>query len=189
MELHLAGAFGVDEILKFNNSGYPGEWNFPRWFPFVQLVQGISLHKASDTPPNSNAVLIVINLNHEVWQSVKDKLRGYKSAVLVQTEAYLGWEVAYEKCREFDFFLNFDASYWWHPGFIRFNLPYDPTMASSHLDRRGWRSLTAAAIASPREVLRSAARRLLPRKDKAVMISTLHPADRYKIRLDAARAN
>jgi hypothetical protein len=188
--VHLSGAFGVDEILSFNRTGDSRGWNFPCWFPLAQMMNGTVLSKAADAVPDREAVLLVINLNTPLWQSIKDTVHRYRAAILVQTEAYHGWEVAYEKCREFDVFLNFDRSFSWHPGFVPITLPYDPQMASSHLDKRGWNSLVAQLTNSKREMLRSlTGRMLLPRKNKAVLISTLHPGERYRIRLEAARAN
>lgn len=175
--------------MALNTKGVSTHWNFPHWFPLTQLVEGVSIRKASESNAHQDAVLLVINLNDNVWQSIKDKLKSYKATILVQTEAYQGWEVAYEQCSKFDVFLNFDRTYAWHPGFVKINLPYDPAVGSSHLDKRGWHALKAQLVGSRREALGALLGRLLPRKNKAVLISSLHPGDRYRIRLETAKAN
>lgn len=188
IEIHLSGAYGIDEILDFNCSGRLQHWNFPRFFPFNNICPGVLVRKADDATPHDHAILLVVNLNEATWENIEGKLRSYRATILVQFEAHQGWEIAYDKCRNFNFFLTFDRSYGWHPGFQRIYLPYDPALASSHMDTRGIEALRRHWSSSRVGFVRTILLRLLPRKRKAVLISTLHTAERYRIRLDSAMA-
>jgi hypothetical protein len=187
-ELHLAGAYGIPEILAYNTSRVPTDWNYPRFFPFWQICPQLALRDAADAEPHAGALLLVLNLNPKAWEWLEPRLGQYGKTAQVLLEAYEGWELAYAQAGRFDAFVNFDpgraAS---HPGFTRISLPYDPTLSSSHRDQRGLRAWLALWRFSKRRFVDLAARQVLPPRRKAVMIAALAPPERYQIRLRMAQ--
>jgi hypothetical protein len=186
VEIHLAGAYGIDEILQYNRTRLDTGWNFPSFFRFWEACPGTGLLKAGQSAPNQGATLLVVNLNQATWESIRELAPDYGRTVLLQMEAFLGWEIAYQECARFSRFLSFDPTYSWHPGYIRFNIPYQKSQASSHRDRRGLSGLSTQWRYSKRTFLSVYLLPFLPRKQKAVMIATLHPQERYQNRLRVA---
>ena len=185
-EIHLAGAYGIDEILQYNRTHQDSGWNFPGFFRFWEACPGAQLVKAGQRSPSPGATMLVINLNQATWESVREQLPSFDRTILLQMEAFLGWEIAYQECARFSCFLSFDPTYAWHPGFIRFNIPYEKSQASSHRDRRGLSGIKTQWSYSKRDFLSVYLLPFLPRKRKAVMIATLHPQERYQNRLRMA---
>jgi hypothetical protein len=185
-EIHLAGAYGIDEILDYNRSRQESGWNFPTFFRFWEACPGAELAKVGQKPPAREATLLVINQNQTAWESVRELLPTYGRTVLLQMEAFLGWEIAYQECDRYSNFLSFDPTYAWHPGYIHFNIPYEKSQASSHRDRRGLPAMNTQWRYSRRDFLSIYLLSFLPRKKKAVMIATLHPQERYQNRLRMA---
>jgi hypothetical protein len=187
-EIHLAGAYGIPEILAYNASRAAPDWNYPRFFPFWQICPQLALKDAATTAPHAGAMLVVLNLNAKTWEWLEPRMAAYGRRVLVLLEAYEGWELAYEQAGRFDIFANFDptraAS---HPGFARMHIPYDPVLSSSHRDQRGLRAWWALWQFSKHRFVDIAARQTLPPRRKAVMIAALAPPERYQIRLRMAR--
>ncbi len=186
-KIHLAGPYGVPEIIEYQRSHQPSAWNYPAFFPFWEFAPGLPVMAAEACEPDPEAILVVLNLSQKIWEWLAPRFATYKSRILVQTEAFLGWELAYELAPQFDSFVNFDPTYRRLPGFVQVNLPYEPSFASSHRDQRGWRSLLAQWRHSRRMFISIYGARFLPRKKKAVMIATLSPQERYQLRLRAAR--
>jgi hypothetical protein len=185
-EIHLAGAYGIDEILQYNRTRLDTGWNFPSFFRLWEACPDAKLVKAGQSAPNQGATLLVVNLNQATWELVRELAPAYGKTVLLQMEAFLGWEIAYQECGRFSRFLSFDHTYSWHPGYIRFNIPYQKSQASSHRDRRGVAGLRTQWRYSKRTFLSVYLLPFLPRKQKAVMIATLHPQERYQNRLRVA---
>jgi hypothetical protein len=185
-EIHLAGAYGIKEILRFNQTRQDEGWNFPGFFRFWEACPGAELAEAGQKAPSPEATLLVVNLNLATWEAVRELMPSYGRTVLLQMEAFLGWEVAYQECARFSCFLSFDPSYSWHPGFRLFNIPYEKSLASSHRDRRGISGMKTQWQYSKRAFLSLYLLPFMPRKKKAVMIATLHPQERYKNRLRVA---
>ncbi len=177
----------MPEILEFQRSRKPPAWNYPRFFPFWQITPGLPVFAAEACEPDPEAILVVLNLNSKVWEWLAPRFDFYKKRVLVQMEAFLGWEQAYELAPQFDSFVNFDPTFRPLPGFVQINIPYEPDVASSHRDQRGWHALLAQWRHSRRMFLSIYAARYLPRQNKAVLIATLPPQERYQLRLRAAR--
>ena len=186
-KIHLIGAYGVPEILDYQRTKKPSIWNYPSFFPFWEFAPGLPVAAAESSDPDPGAMLVVLNLNQKVWETLAPRFARYKTRLLVQMEAFLGWELAYEVAPLFETFMNFDPTYSQHPGFVPINLPYEPAFASSHRDQRGWRALLAQWRHSRRMFLSIYATRYLPRKKKAVMVATLSPQERYQVRLRAAK--
>jgi hypothetical protein len=185
-EIHLAGAYGIDEILEYNRTRQESGWNFPAFFRFWEACPKVELVKAGQRSPSKGAILLVVNLNQSTWESVGKMMPSYRETILLQMEAFLGWEVAYQECVRFSRFLSFDPTYAWHPGFMRFYIPYEKNQASSHRDRRGFSGMQTQWRYSKRAFLSVYLLPFLPRKKKAVMIATLHPQERYQNRLRMA---
>lgn len=186
-KIHLMGAYGMPEILEYQRTQKPSAWNYPSFFPFWEVAPGLPVFAAESCEPDPSAMLVVLNLNQKVWESLTPRFDQYRVRVLVQMEAFLGWELAYEVAPKFEVFMNFDPTFNQHPGFVHINLPYEPAFASSHRDQRGWHALLAQWRHSRRMFLSIYAARFLPRKKKAVMIATLSPHERYQVRLRAAQ--
>ena len=187
-ELHLAGAYGIPEILAYNTSHAAGDWNYPQFFPFWQICPGLALRDAAATEPHAGALLLVLNLNGKVWEGLEPRLARYGKTAQVLLEAYEGWELAYAQAARFDAFINFDPTRAAaHPAFTRIHLPYDPALSSSHRDQRGLRAWLALFQFSKHRFLDIAFRQVLPPRRKAVMIAALAPPERYQIRLRMAR--
>jgi hypothetical protein len=187
-ELHLAGAYGIPEILAYNASRTAPEWNYPQFFPFWQICPHLALCDAAQPEPHPGALLLVLNLNAKTWDWVEPRLSAYGKTAQVLLEAYEGWELAYAQAARFDALVNFDASRAAnHPNFTRVNIPYDPSLGSSHRDRRGLGAWLALWGYSKRRFVDLAVRRFLPRRQKAVMIAALAPPERYQVRLRMAR--
>jgi hypothetical protein len=182
-EIHLAGAYGIDEIIHYNHSQHAIAWNFPSFFRFWEACPDSELIKAGQVFPSPQATLLVINLNQATWELVRELMPKYRRTILLQMEAFLGWEISYQECVRFSRFLCFDPTYSWHPGFIQFKIPYEKSMASSHRDRRGLTGIQTQWRYSKRTFLSVYLLPFLPRKKKAVMVATLHPQERYQNRL------
>jgi len=186
-ELHLAGVYGIQEILDYDASHKETGWNFPRFFAFRERLPEFVLGRPGGTRPAQGSVLLVLNLNEKAWVDIEAFLPYYPHKVLVQMEAYLGWEIAYRQAERFDMFVNFDPTYAHHPGFVRLRLPYDPRWPSSHRDRRGLSALKLQWRHSKRALMDLSTWWARPRRKKAALISTLNKGERYQIRLDVAR--
>jgi hypothetical protein len=187
LELHLAGAYGIQEILDYNLARKKTLWNFPRFFPFRERLPEFGLRQAGKSRHAEGSVLLVLNLNERVWGEIEGVLPEYSRTVLVQMEAYLGWETAYHHAHRFDRFASFDPSYAHLPGYVQLHLPYDPRLPSSHRDRRGLAALKLQWRHSKRALIDLSTWWARPRKKKAALISTLNKGDRYRIRLEVAR--
>ena len=185
-EIHLTGAYGIDEILQYNRTRLDRGWNFPSFFRFWEACPGAELVKVGQKTPSPEATLLVANLNQATWESIGELMSSYGRTILLQMEAYQGWEIAYQECARFSFFLSFDPTYAWHPGYIHFDIPYEKSQASSHRDRRGFPGMKKQWRYSKRDFLSVYLLPFLPRKKKAVMIATLHPQERYQNRLHMA---
>jgi hypothetical protein len=186
-ELHLTGAYGVQEILEYNRTERRTAWNFPRFFPLRKLLPEFTLGPVEEGSREPGSVLVVVNLDGKTWDLVQGLLTHYERTVLVQMEAYLGWEVAFQRAGSFDRFVSFDPSYAWHPGYSRFYLPYEVGWPSSHRDRRGLPALRLQWRHSKRALIDLYTWWFKPRRKKAALISTLNKGDRYQIRLEVAR--
>jgi hypothetical protein len=186
-KIHLAGAYGIPEILAYQQDRLPTAWNYPPFFPFWEIMPGVPVYAADSCEPDDEALLMVLNLNQKVWDKLAPKFSQYKHRVLVQFEAFLGWEVAYQVSPQFELFFNFDPTYEDHPGFKQFNLPYDATYGSSHRDKRGPQAWLAQWRHSRKMFLAIYATRFFPRLQKAVLIASLSPQERYQNRLRAAK--
>lgn len=185
-EIHLAGAYGVREIIEYNQTRNVKRWSFPEFFQFWKICPSFTVRNVADTPAHDHATLMVINLDLNTWQQIQDILPKYRKTVLVQIEGYNGWEEAYKNCQAFDYFVNFDKTYAWHPGFRHVLIPYEPNLASSHLTQRGWRAMRQEWRASRKRCLSLYVGSILRRKNKAVLIGTLHTKSHYHIRHDLA---
>jgi hypothetical protein len=186
-ELHLVGAFGIPEILSFNGTRKVPKLAYAQWFPFWRICPNLVVRDAAQVEPNKSALLLVINLDPKTWNWVEPRMANYGSTALVQLEAYEGWELAYEKAARFKAFVNFDPTRVTHPNFTRINIPYDPKVASSHRDKRGFRTWFDIWVDSKHRFMDLAIRQLLPRRKKAVLIGALADPERYQVRLRLAR--
>jgi hypothetical protein len=187
-ELHLAGAYGIPEILAYNASRTPPEWNYPQFFPFWQVCPDLVLRNAATAEPHPGALLLVLNLNAKTWEWLEPRLPAYGKTAQVLLEAYEGWELAYAQAGRFDAFINFDSTRAAdHPNFTCVNIPYNPDLGSSHRDRRGLQAWLALWSYSKRRFVDLGLRQFLPRRQKAVMIAALAAPERYQVRLRMAR--
>jgi hypothetical protein len=186
VEIQIAGAFQTDTIIQYNRQKANPPSLFASYFPFWKYLPDLELHLAEDTTPNTQAVLLVLNLNQNVWQQIQGRLSQYKKTILVQFEAQIGWELAYEKAPLFDYFVNFDASYANHPGFHQMYIPYDPHSASSGRDKRGLSAVKNQWNSSRKLFLELYLFRFLPRKRKGSLIATLNPNPHYQVRKQVA---
>jgi len=185
-KIFLAGAYGIPEILEYQRERLPSGWNYPSFFPFWEILPGVPVISAENHESDENSLLVIVNLNQMVWDKLSPQLAQYPHRVLIQTEAYLGWELAYQLVPKFDLFFNFDPTYREHPGFRQLNIPYDASFASSHRDRRGPRAWWAQWRHSKHMFFSIYAMRYFPRKQKAALIATLSAQERYQNRLRAA---
>ncbi|HVP21143.1 MAG TPA: glycosyltransferase family 10 [Anaerolineaceae bacterium] len=185
-KIHLAGGYGIPEIVAYQKDRKLSTWNYPSFFPFWEILPGVPVYSSDDCQPDDDTLLIVINLNQKVWDKLAPQFSYYKQRALVQSEGVNLWEMAYELAPQFDVFFNFDYSYKDHPGFKKIYIPYDASFGSSHRDQRGLDAWIAQWRHSRRIFLSIYALRYFPRKQKAVMITTLNPLDRYQNRLRAA---
>jgi hypothetical protein len=185
-QIHLAGAYGIPEILEYQKQKKPGTWNYPTFFPFWEIMPGVPVLPAESSKPDLDSLLVVLNLNQKVWEQLSGRFSLYSRRVLVQTEAILGWETGFNQSPQFDLFFNFDPAYKDLTGFVQVNIPYDPAFASSHRDQRGLNAWLAQWRHSRRMFLSIYAARYLPRLNKAALINTLSPQERYQVRLRAA---
>ncbi|HEX2980104.1 MAG TPA: glycosyltransferase family 10 [Anaerolineaceae bacterium] len=187
-ELHLAGAYGIKEILAYNRDQLSRGWNYPQFFPLWKACPNVQLFDAAEREPNPEAALLVINLNAKTWEQVAPRFDRYTRRTLLQLEAYQGWEQAYDLAARFDDFMNFDTVRGQaHLGFRRIYIPYNPKLASSHRDQRGWDAWLTLWRFSKHRFANALIRKILPRRKKAVMIAALGTEDRYQIRLRMAR--
>ncbi|HVN56301.1 MAG TPA: glycosyltransferase family 10 [Anaerolineaceae bacterium] len=191
-EIHLAGGYGIQEIVQYNRDQIRTAWNYPQFFPFWEIAPGAAVYVFGERSPASDATLMVINLNARVWETVREALPGYGRRILLQMEGYTAWEAAYENARCFDRLINFDPNYSSHPGFKLIHIPYIPSMASSHRDKRGLEALTIQWRYSRRAFMDVYGLRFAPRKKKAILIATLQRKhgqylDHYLNRLEMVR--
>src|SRR5512133_3244028 len=103
-EIHMAGGYGIQEIVKYNQDRIKTNWNYPQFFPFWEIAPGASVHAFGDAPPKKDATLCVINMNSKVWEAVQGSLPEYGRKILLQMEGYTAWEVAYQNAALFDRF-------------------------------------------------------------------------------------
>ena len=185
-EIHLTGAFAIDEILTYNQI-HKASAPFPQFYPFWQICPKAVVSRIGQAPASREAVLVVINLNDKVWSGIKDSLSSYGRTLLLQTEARIGYEPAYEQAGKFDVFMNFDPTYATHPGFVHTYAPYDPHRLHSNRDLRGLKAMREQWHNSRRVFLDTYVFRFFPRHQKASLIVTLHPQEHYQIRLRMAR--
>jgi len=185
-EIHLAGAFSVEDILAYNLS-HRTDAAYPKIFPFWQLCPGAVIRRAGQAPASREAILVVINLDASVWSEIKDALCFFGRRILIQTEARINYEAAYEQVDEFDVFVNFDSSYASHPGFLQAYVPYLPHRPFAKRDARGLKAMKNQWVFSRSVFMDAYLLRFLPRHRKASMIATLHPQSHYQIRLEAVR--
>lgn len=185
-EIYLAGAFYIDETLNYNLTrqfSVP----FQTFFPFFQICPGAVIRQAGQAPASRDSALVVINLTDKVWNEIKDTLPFYGRTVLLQTEAYINYEVAYEQASRFDVFVNFDSTYASHPGFLHAYAPYIPYLPFSVRDARGLVAMRDQWRYSGRVFLDAYIFRFLPRHRKASFIITLRSQQHYQVRLRVAR--
>ena len=185
-EIHLAGAFYIDETIKYNLTRQFSA-PFQTFFPFFQIYPGVAIRKMGQTPASRDSVLVVINLTEKVWGEIKDTLPFYGRTILLQTEAYINYEVAYEQASRFDVFVNFDSTYASHPGFFHAYPPYIPYLPFSVRDARGLKAIREQWRSSGRVFVDAYLLRFLPRHRKASFIITLRSQQHYQIRLRVAR--
>jgi hypothetical protein len=187
-ELHIAGAYGIPEILAYNASRTTGGWNYPQFFPFWQICPQLTLRDAATAEPHAGAILLVLNLNAKTWEWLEPRMARYGKTAQVLLEAYEGWELAYAQAGRFNGFINFDPTRaTGHPAFTRVHIPYEPALSSSHRDQRGLSAWLALWRFSKHRFIDLLARQCLPPRRKAVMIAALAPPERYQIRLRMAR--
>lgn len=110
----------------------------------------------------------------------------FKRTILIQFEGKARWHLAYEKAPLFNRFINFDRSYQHLPGFRRMVIPYDPGMASSHRDRRGWDAVKRQWSLSRKRFIDTYLLKWLPRKKKAVVIAAINNNYNASMRLQVA---
>lgn len=182
LKIHIAGAFGIETILRFNQGPKPPLAAFESYFPFKRYLPEAVLLSAETNAPDPEAVLLIINLSPKIWDFIQPRLVQYKKTILIQFEAKIGWELAYEKSIEFDHFINFDRNQKSHPGFHQMYIPYDPILASSGRDKRGFNAVVNQWKSSRKLFVETYLLRALPRKKKSVLIATLNPNDHYKVR-------
>jgi hypothetical protein len=185
-EIHLTGLFSVPEIIHFNRT-HLADASFDTFFPFWKILPDIVVRAAGEVPPSREAMLVVINLNDMVWDQVRGSLSSFGKTVLIQTEARINYEAAYQHAEKFDAFVNFDPTYASHPGFFQAYVPYIPYQANSKRDLRGSRALRKQWSYSRRVFLDTYLLRFLPRHRKACLIITLHAQEHYQVRLRVAR--
>lgn len=184
-EIHLTGAFDIPRIVLYNQTRRAID-GWTSLFPFWKVCPDLPVYDAATRPPSPEAVLVVINLREKIWQNIHDLLPIWGRRILIQYEAYIGWEVAYQHCDKFDVFINFDRTYSSHPGFIPLRYSYFQKFASSGLDGRGYAAMRDQWRFSRRVFLDAYLLRFLPRHRKAVMIASLINRSHYQIRLQAA---
>jgi len=182
VNIQLAGAFGIDEIIQYNQEGKNPKNAFSSYFPLRTTIPDLNISTVNEEAITAGTVLLVINLNTATWKQVSPILKKYNKTILIQFEAEQGWEIAYEKSGEFDYFINFDPKHKSHPGFRHMNIPYDPNIASSHRDQRGFSALIHQWKSSRRLFIETYLLGLSPRKKKSVLVATLNPGDKYQIR-------
>ncbi|MFH1636181.1 MAG: hypothetical protein ABIG63_19510, partial [Chloroflexota bacterium] len=100
-EIHLAGAFYIDETLNYNLTRQFSA-PFQTFFPFFQICPGAVIRKTGQAPASRDSALVVINLTDKVWNEIKDTLPFYGRTILLQTEAYINYEAGYEQANRFD---------------------------------------------------------------------------------------
>jgi hypothetical protein len=182
LKIHLAGAFGIDSILQYNNEKSISPSAFASYFPFKRILPDLALIAANDVLADPEAVLVVINLNQKTWDAIQPKFSEYKKTILIQFEARIGWELAYEIASLFDHFISFDRTQKIHPGFHQMFIPYNPHLASSGRDKRGYKAVLNQWKSSRKLFIDTYLFSAFPRKKKSVLIATLNPNDHYQIR-------
>jgi len=182
MKIYLAGAFGIKSILQYNLEKSKPSRTFAAYFPFWSELPEAQLLPAVGNIPDPEGILLVINLNKKVWDFIQPRISQYKKKILIQFEAKIVYELANEKAFEFDHFISFDRTQNSHPGFHQMFIPYNPHLASSHLDKRGVKALINQWRSSPRTFIDAYLFRAFPRKKKSALIATLYPAPNYSIR-------
>jgi Glycosyltransferase family 10 (fucosyltransferase) C-term len=190
LRIDIYGAFGVREIVAFNQTGDDGGWNFPRFFPIRELEPNASVADGQEVLSAAAAIAVVVNLDAKTWDVLSPRLSGYERTVLCQLEGREGFfPFAYEHAAAFSKVLTFDRSLTWHPGFRFVRLPYDEKVGSSHFDRRGFWEMRRAHGRARAFVL--CARDTFPgaRKKRAALIGSRHVGVGYDLRVQLASAN
>ncbi len=77
-KIHLAGAYGISEILDFQGSRVPTDWNYPRFYPFWEISPGLPVVPAEACEPDPEALLVVLNLNQKVWDWLAPRFAAYQ---------------------------------------------------------------------------------------------------------------
>jgi hypothetical protein len=186
-EIHLAGAYLIPEVLRFNLGQQKRfRQSFPTWFPFFLVEPGLVLRRVGEIPASRESALVVINLNEQVWKEVKDSLAAYGRTILLQTEAFIGWETAYQQAERFDAFVNFDRTYATLPGFIHAYDPYVPGRVNGHRDGSGLEAMRRQWRFSRGVFLDAYVLRFLPRNRRAALIATINPGAHYQVRVRLA---
>jgi hypothetical protein len=186
LKLYLAGAFGIDSVLRYNSERLYPHTAFEGYFPFWKKLPDAEILAADASCPDPEGVLIVINLNQKTWDSIQPVFSQYKKRILIQFEAKIGWELAYEKAGLFDYFISFDRTQSAHPGFRHMFIPYDPVLASSGRDKRGMNAVINQWRSSRKLFIDTYLLRILPKKKKSVLIATLNPRANYQFRKEIA---
>lgn len=182
MNIQITGAFGADSIVQFNQQkGNPRD-TFTSYFPLWTKIQEIDLSLADPMQIKADTILLVVNLNQKTWEQIGPYLNQYAKTILIQFEARKGWELAYEKASFFDYFISFDPTCSGHPGFRRMNIPYNPEIASSHRDKRGFSAVVDQWRSSRKMFFNTYLLKLFPPKKKSVMVATLNKGANYNIR-------
>lgn len=186
MKVYLAGAFGIESVLRFNHNKTAPTTAFEGYFPFWREIPEAEVLEMDASHPDPQGVLIVINLNQKTWDSIQPIFSQYKKRILIQFEAKIGWELAYEKAGQFDYFMSFDRSQSSHRGFRQMYIPYDPAIASSGRDKRGLHAVINQWKSSRKMFVDNYLLRYFPRKKKSALIATLNPNNHYQIRKEMA---
>jgi len=186
VKIVLTGAFGIDTILRYNQEKTQPQSAFEGYFPFWQVLPEAQLIPFRADQVDPEAVLLVINLNKKTWDEIEPVFDRFKKHILIQFEARVGWELAYEKAARFDYFMSFDRDQSAHPGFRQMYIPYDPAIASSGRDKRGLYAVINQWKSSRKMFIDNYLLRFLPRKKKCALIATLNPNAHYQIRKEIA---
>lgn len=186
LKIVITGAFGTDSILQYNVERNQPQTAFEAYFPFWQVLPEAQLEPFRTGIPDPESVLLVINLNQKTWDDIQPVFDRYKKRILIQFEAKIGWELAYAKAGQFDYFMSFDCSQSTHPGFRQMYVPYDPAIASSGRDKRGMQAVKNQWKSSRKMFIDNYLFRFFPRKKKCALIATLNPNVHYQIRKEIA---
>jgi hypothetical protein len=186
LKIYLAGAFGIDSIIRYNNRKKEPSTAFEGYFPFWKKLPDAEIIAADGIHGDPEGILIVINLNQKIWDFITPVFSQYKKRILIQFEAKIGWEIAYQNANQFDEFISFDPTQNWHAGFHQMFIPYDPSLASSGRDKRGRSAVIDQWKSSRKLFINIYLFWCFPRKKKSILIATLNPKVHYQNRLEIA---